>query len=70
MPRRDRTGLKGKGPGTGRGMGRDEGRPGGRGGGFGVRPGGNCVYPNCGERAVHHWESTAMSRNVQNAARL
>jgi hypothetical protein len=53
MPRGDRTGPKGQGPGTGRGIGRGGGRSGGQGGGFGAGPGGNCVCPSCGERAVH-----------------
>lgn len=58
MPRRDGTGPKSQGPGTGRGMGRsgDRGQGGsrrGREGGFGVGPGGYCVCPNCGERAIH-----------------
>lgn len=51
MPKGDRTGPKGQGPGTGRGQGRSG--AGGRGGGFGAGPGGNCVCPNCGEKATH-----------------
>ena len=59
MPRGDGTGPRGQGPGTGRGMGRSGGGQGqgsgrqGRGGGFAAGPGGNCVCPNCGERAPH-----------------
>ena len=59
MPRGDGTGPKGQGPGTGRGMGRGgagRGRGGqGQGGGFAAGPGGNCVCPNCGEKAPHQW---------------
>jgi hypothetical protein len=51
MPRGDRTGPKGQGPGTGKGQGRGSGR--GRGGGLGAGPGGFCVCPDCGERATH-----------------
>jgi len=63
MPRGDGTGQGGQGPGTGRGIGRSsggQGRGGGRGqgrggqgGGFAAGPGGYCVCPNCGERAIH-----------------
>ncbi|MBW1741647.1 MAG: DUF5320 family protein [Deltaproteobacteria bacterium] len=48
MPRGDRTGPIGQGPGTGRGMGR-----GGRFGGSAAGPGGECICPNCGERVPH-----------------
>ena len=47
MPRGDGTGPLGQGPGMGRGMGRGGGNQSGAG------PGGNCVCPNCGERAPH-----------------
>jgi len=65
MPRGDRTGPQGQGPGTGRGMGRGRGQGGGmgsgtsrgggmgRGGGFAAGPGGYCICPKCGEKAVH-----------------
>jgi|GEM_PF-362695 len=63
MPRRDGTGPGGQGPGTGRGMGSGAGRGMGsgtvrgggmgRGGGFAAGPGGYCVCPKCGEKAVH-----------------
>ena len=59
MPRGDRTGPGGQGPGTGRGMGRSgagRGQSGGgrgQGGGFAAGPRGYCICPNCGERAAH-----------------
>ena len=54
MPRGDGTGPGGRGAGTGRGMGRGQGGGGGQGrGGAGAGPGGNCVCPNCGEKAPH-----------------
>ena len=58
MPRGDGTGPRGEGPGTGRGKrgsgGAGRGRGGqGQGGGFAAGPGGNCVCPNCGEKAPH-----------------
>lgn len=60
MPRGDGTGPGGQGAGTGRGMGGDQGgqRKGGGGGGKGrggteAGPGGNCVCPDCGEKAPH-----------------
>ncbi len=49
MPRGDRTGPKGQGPGTGRGTGTGQGR----GGGFAAGPGGICICPSCGEKASH-----------------
>ncbi len=52
MPRGDGTGPRGQGSGTGRGTGRG-GAGQGRGGGFAAGPGGNCVCPNCGEKAPH-----------------
>ena len=52
MPRGDGTGPGGQGPGTGRGMGRRSGGR-GQGGGLEAGPGGYCVCPNCGERAIH-----------------
>jgi len=53
MPRGDGTGPRGQGAGTGDGQGggRQGGR--GRGGGVAAGPGGYCVCPSCGERAVH-----------------
>jgi hypothetical protein len=55
MPRGDGTGPRGKGPGTGRGMGGGGQGQGGRGlgGGSAAGPGGNCVCPDCGEKAAH-----------------
>jgi len=57
MPRGDGTGPKGQGPGTGRKIGRGGGSGSGgrmgRGGGFAAGPGGYCVCPRCGEKAVH-----------------
>ena len=59
MPREDGTGPRGQGAGTGRGMGgsgvgRGQGGSGrGQGGGVAAGPGGYCVCPNCGEKAVH-----------------
>ena len=52
MPRKDGTGPRGQGPGTGRGLGKGGGGQ-GRGGGIAAGPGGYCVCPNCGERAIH-----------------
>jgi hypothetical protein len=52
MPRGDGTGPRGQGPGTGRGMGRGGGGRGLR-GGFAAGPGGDCVFPSCGERVPH-----------------
>ena len=49
MPGRNGTGPFGQGSGTGRGMGRGKGG----GGRPGAGPGGNCVCPNCGEKASH-----------------
>jgi len=49
MPRGDGTGPLGQGPGIGRGRGRGR-MSGGR---LGAGPGGNCVCPSCGTRAVH-----------------
>ncbi len=46
----------GMGSGAGKGAGKGAGRSGGRGGMGGNRrkgPGGQCVCPNCGEKAVH-----------------
>ncbi len=51
MPRGDGTGPTGQGQGTGRSMGQSGGK--GRGGGFAAGPGGDCVCPDCGERAAH-----------------
>jgi len=53
MPRGDRTGPYGQGPGTGRGLGRGGGR--GRMGGnrLGAGPSGNCVCPSCGAKIPH-----------------
>ncbi len=51
MPRGDGTGPGGQGAGTGRGMGRGQGGQGR--GGSGAGPGGNCVCPDCGEKAPH-----------------
>jgi hypothetical protein len=50
MPRGDGTGPTGAGPMTGRGTG-----AGGRGrmGGRGLGPEGECLCPQCGERAPH-----------------
>lgn len=53
MPRGDRTGTRGRGPGAGRGMGRPQGGVRGRGGGFGTGPGGECICLKCGERVTH-----------------
>ena len=50
MTREDRTGPQGQGAGKGRGTGP---RGGGRGGGYGAGPGGDCICPNCGEKAIH-----------------
>jgi hypothetical protein len=44
---------RGAGRGTGRGAGRGTGKGRGRGGGYAMGPGGNCVCPNCGEKAAH-----------------
>lgn len=44
-------GTESKGQGTG--IGRQMGRGAGRGGGFRAGPGGYCICPNCGERALH-----------------
>lgn len=51
MPRGDRTGPTGQGPGTGRGKGQGGGQ--GRRGGFAAGPGGNCLCPKCGKTAPH-----------------
>lgn len=54
MPRGDKTGPKGQGAGTGRGMRpSDGGRSRARGSGFAAGPGGDCVCPNCGQKATH-----------------
>jgi hypothetical protein len=55
MPRGDGTGPKGAGPMTGGGgMGRGTGAGGrGRMGGRGLGPEGECLCPQCGERAPH-----------------
>jgi len=54
MPRGDGTGPTGQGPGTGRGMGAGRGQGRGRmGGQFAAGPRGQCVCPQCGEKAVH-----------------
>lgn len=55
MPRGDGTGPMGRGPGTGRGRGMGAGGGMGRMGGSrpGAGPGGDCVCPSCGARAVH-----------------
>ena len=63
MPRGDRTGPSGQGPGTGGGSGRGGGqgqglgRGGGRGRMGGTQPGagpqGECVCPSCGVRVPH-----------------
>jgi hypothetical protein len=55
MPGGDGMGPQGKGAGAGRGTGGGGGGGGGRGrgGGRGGGKGGNCVCPNCGEKAPH-----------------
>jgi len=56
MPRGDGTGPTGTGPMTGnKGMGRGAGGGAGRGrmGGKGLGPAGECVCPQCGEKAPH-----------------
>jgi hypothetical protein len=53
MPRGDRTGPRGQGPGTGRGTRGSQGGGRGRGGGFGAGPGGECICPKSGERVPH-----------------
>ncbi|MBC8489053.1 MAG: hypothetical protein H8D45_23780 [Bacteroidetes bacterium] len=54
MPRGDRTGPNGAGPGSGagRGMGRAGGR-GRMGGPLAAGPSGNCVCPACGHKESH-----------------
>lgn len=54
MPRGDKTGPQGQGPGTGRGRGMGP-RGGGRNRGnrFGAGPGGECICPDCGQRVPH-----------------
>ena len=52
MPRGDGTGPRGQGPGTGKGIGRG-GTGQGLGGGLAAGPGGYCVCPDCGEKALH-----------------
>ena len=53
MPKGDRTGPKGQGPGTGRRMG-----GGGLGrGGFRAGPGGYCICPGCGTKEPHQMGS-------------
>jgi len=44
---------QGRGMGGGGGAGRGGGMGRGMGGGRGMGPGGQCVCPNCGERAPH-----------------
>ena len=51
MPRGDRTGPRGQGPGTGRGRRGTGSR--GQGSGFGSGPEGNCVCPACGLKVAH-----------------
>jgi hypothetical protein len=52
MPGKNGTGPAGQG--SRRGQGRKQGGSGrGRGGGYGAGPGGNCICPNCGEKAAH-----------------
>ena len=58
MPRGDGTGPTGAGPmtggkGTGRGAGAGGGGGRGRMGGKGLGPDGECVCPQCGEKAPH-----------------
>lgn len=45
--------TQGRGMGGGGGAGRGGGMGRGMGGGRGMGPGGQCVCPNCGERAPH-----------------
>ena len=59
MPRGDRTGPTGQGPGTGRGKGQGGGQ--GRRGGFAAGPGGNCVSPKIG-RQVSPGKARAFKR--------
>ncbi len=52
MPRGDRTGPYGQGPGTGRGLQPNDGGR-GHGSGFAAGTGGECICPGCGERVPH-----------------
>ena len=66
MPRGDRTGPYGQGPGTGRGRGK------GRGGMSGNRPGagpaGNCLCPACGIKVPHQAAVPCYSMNCPKCA--
>jgi len=55
MPKGDRTGPDGMGPGTGRGMGKGKAGGGGRGrnSGGAYGPGGMCVCAKCGTKLAH-----------------
>ena len=59
MPRGNKTGPRGQGPGTGKGLGGCRGGAGaGQGGGRAMRipgrwAGGECVCPKCGKRISH-----------------
>ncbi len=65
MPRGDRTGPLGQGPGTGRGRGMGRGAGMGRMGGnrAGSGPGGNCVCPGCGAKVAHQVGTPCSSMN-------
>lgn len=52
MPKKDGTGPRG-GEQRGKAMGGKDQRGRGRGGGSAKGLGGNCVCPNCGEKAIH-----------------
>jgi hypothetical protein len=62
MPRGDKSGPSGEGPGTGRGMGSAQGSGRDWGGGFAAGPGGYCVCPNCGESVTHQVRTSCNSQ--------